>query len=102
MIDSNADDVIARLGERRTLSRDAHEEALINAAAQKAVRDVFFVLGVDVNDPESVREFQSDMQFARQMRKILGHGVFAAIGALAVAAGAFVWSAILRAIGGGE
>lgn len=37
-------------------------------AAEKAVRETFFLLGVDIDDIDSVNSFREDLQFGRKLR----------------------------------
>jgi len=37
-------------------------------AAEKAVRETFFLLGVDIDSIESVNSFREDLQFGRKLR----------------------------------
>lgn len=41
-------------------------------AADAAVRKVFAILGVDIDDPSSVARLQSDLRFGRVMREAAG------------------------------
>ena len=43
-------------------------------AADRAVKKVFAILGVDINNPESVEAFREDLRFGKRMRKAVGHG----------------------------
>ena len=43
-------------------------------SADKAVKKVFAILGVDIDKPESVSEFQDDLRFGRRLRKMAEHG----------------------------
>ena len=44
-------------------------------AAEKAVRETFLLLGVNVDDHASVESFREDMSFSRGMRKRAEQGV---------------------------
>ena len=55
-------------------------------AADRAVKKVFAILGVDVDKPESVEEFREDLRFGKKMRKSADHGFLALMGVLAAAA----------------
>lgn len=46
-------------------------------SAKKAVRDVFAILGVDVNRPEQIREFQDSLRFGDRLRKTADKGMIA-------------------------
>jgi hypothetical protein len=69
-------------------------------AADRAVKKVFAILGVDVDKPESVEEFREDLRFGRKMRKAADHGFLALVGVLVVAVMAAVWAGIVSKVGG--
>jgi hypothetical protein len=69
-------------------------------AADRAVKKVFAILGVDVDKPESVEEFREDLRFGKRMRKAADHGFLALMGVLAAAAMAAVWAGIVSKVGG--
>jgi hypothetical protein len=56
------------------MSGDAQE------VADLAVKKVFAILGIDINNPASVEEFREDLRFGRRMRKLADHGSMALIG----------------------
>ena len=70
-----------------------------NDVADRAVRKVFAILGVDVSSPESVSEFQADLRFGRSLRKGADHGFMAFIGLIAIAVGAALWAGISAKLG---
>lgn len=51
-------------------------ERVSEESADKAVKKVFAILGVDINKPESVEEFREDLRFGKKLRKLADHGVF--------------------------
>ena len=67
-------------------------------AADRAVRKVFAILGVDVDKPESVEEFREDLRFGKRMRKAADHGFLALIGVIAVAFCAVVWAGVVSKV----
>lgn len=69
-------------------------------AADRAVKKVFAILGVDVDKPESIEEFREDLRFGRRMRKVADHGMLALIGLVACGMGAALWSGIVSNIKG--
>ena len=69
-------------------------------AADRAVKKVFAILGVDVDKPESVEEFREDLRFGRRMRKAADHGWLVLVGVLFVGMGAALWAGIVSKIGG--
>lgn len=44
------------------------QKTVAEEAAEKAVRDVFFLIGVDIDSVESVNSFREDLQFGRRLR----------------------------------
>lgn len=54
-------------------------------AANAAVEKVFKIFGVDVHDPQQVKEFQEDIRFGGLLRKLANKFAMGAVGALAVA-----------------
>ena len=69
-------------------------------AADRAVKKVFAILGVDVDKPESVEEFREDLRFGKRMRKAADHGLLAVMGVIAAAAMAAMWAGIVSKVGG--
>lgn len=48
--------------------------------AKAAVKEVFALLGVDVDDPEKVEEFRKDLRFGGSMRRATDRGVVVVMG----------------------
>ena len=71
-------------------------------AADRAVKKVFAILGVDIEKPESVEEFREDLRFGKRMRKAADHGFLALVGLIVVGLGAAVWAGIVSKVGGGH
>jgi hypothetical protein len=69
-------------------------------AADRAVKKVFAILGVDIDKPESVEEFREDLRFGRRMRKAADHGTLAIVGLVIVGLGAAVWSGVVAQVAG--
>lgn len=69
-------------------------------SAERAVRKVFAILGVDIDKPESVEEFREDLRFGKRMRKAADHGFLALMGVMASAFAAAVWAGIVQKVGG--
>lgn len=55
-----------------------------NAAAEKAVKKTFAILGVDIERPEQVAEFQDSLRFGKKLFKLADHGVLVMVGAMAL------------------
>ena len=66
-------------------------ETVSEKAADKAVKRVFAILGVDINKPESVEEFREDLRFGKKLRKLADHGVFVLVALLFTG---FAWAAL--------
>lgn len=62
---------------KQTQHRCSEDDAIIQAAADHAVKKTFAILGVDIADPESVEEFRQDLRFGKRMRKMSDHGQLA-------------------------
>lgn len=69
-------------------------------AADRAVKKVFAILGVDVDKPESVEEFREDLRFGKRMRRAADHGLLALVGLVVIGLGAAVWAGIVSEVGG--
>ena len=66
-------------------------ETVSERAADKAVKKVFAILGVDINKPESVEEFREDLRFGKKLRKLADHGAFVLVALLFTG---FAWAAL--------
>lgn len=75
-------------------------EQICQDAADKAVRKVFAILGVDIDKPESVEEFREDLRFGRKLRRASDHGFLAIIGLISVGLAAALWTGIATKLGG--
>lgn len=69
-------------------------------AAERAVKKVFAILGIDVDKPESVEEFREDLRFGKRMRRAADHGLLALVGLVVIGLGAAVWAGIVSKVGG--
>lgn len=63
-------------------------------AAERAVRKVFAVLGVDIDKPDQVEEFREDLRFGRNLRRDAKHGRLAIVGVICAAIMLAVWYGI--------
>jgi hypothetical protein len=68
-------------------------------AADRAVKKVFAILGVDIDRPESVEEFREDLRFGKKLRKIADHGTMAFVGVVAVGFASLLWIGIQSKFG---
>lgn len=71
-------------------------------AADRAVKKVFAILGVDIDKPESVEDFREDLRFGRKMRKAADHGFLAFVAVCVVALAAAVWAGIVSKVATGK
>lgn len=62
--------------------------------ADRAVKKVFAILGVDIDKPESIEEFREDLRFGRKLRKAADHGTMAFVGTLVVGLCIAAWAGI--------
>ena len=68
--------------------------------ADRAVRKTFAILGVNIDNPESVEEFRQDLRFGKKLRKLSDHGTMAFFAAVAIAIVGAIWIGITQAIKG--
>jgi hypothetical protein len=68
--------------------------------ADRAVRKTFAILGVNIDNPESVEEFRQDLRFGKRLRKISDHGTMAFFAAVAIAIVGAIWIGIVSSIKG--
>ena len=61
--------------------------ATISEAVDRSTRKVFTILGVDLDDPESVEEFRQDLRFSRRVRQVCEKGTAAIVVAMLSAIG---------------
>lgn len=69
-----------------------------DVSADTAVKKVFSILGVDIDNPKDVEQFREDLRFGGKLRKAADHGFLAFVGLLAVALGATVWAGVISKI----
>lgn len=79
---------------------DCPDNPVCQEAADRAVKKVFAILGVDVDKPESVENFREDLRFGRKLRKAADHGFLAFVGLIVVAVGAALWAGVVSKING--
>lgn len=68
--------------------------------ADRAVRKTFAILGVNIDNPESVEEFRQDLRFGKKLRKLSDHGTMAFFAAVAIAIVGALWIGITQSIKG--
>lgn len=71
-----------------------------SASAELAVKKVFAILGVNVDEPKEVEEFRENLRFGATMRRAADKGWMAIIGMAAVGIGAALWSGIVTKLSG--
>ena len=76
-------------------------EKVSEEAADKAVKKVFAILGVDINKPESVEEFREDLRFGRKLRKLADHGTLALVALIFVGIGYAAFAGVASKVKGG-
>ena len=80
-------------------SRHVNEtREIADRVADTAVKKVFAILGVNVDNPESVEEFRADLRFGKKLRKLADHSVLAAAGAVATGMLVLFVAGLLQAI----
>lgn len=69
-------------------------------AADRAVKKVFAILGVDIDVPKDVEEFRENLRFGASMRRAADKGLIAFVGVLVTALAAAIWAGIISKISG--
>lgn len=69
--------------------------------AHRAVKQVFAILGIDVDNPKEVEEFRKDLRFGQSMRQAADKGMLAFVGVVAAAMVYALFSGISAKIHGG-
>lgn len=59
--------------------RDAALREAIDRAVDRSTKKVFAILGVDIDEPESVEKFRQDLRFAGKTRVLAEKGMMAVI-----------------------
>lgn len=72
----------------------------VSEAADLAVKKVFFLLGVDVENAKSVEDFREDLRFGRKLRKLAEHGMVGMAGIIALGLATALWHGIVAATKG--
>ena len=68
-------------------------------AANKAVKKTFAILGVNIENPKEVRDFQDSLRFSDKLRKTAEKGAVAFVIAVAGIAVAALWQGIKMQLG---
>jgi hypothetical protein len=69
-------------------------------AADNAVRKTFAILGVDIDEPEQVKQFQQDLRFGSFLRRAAEKGMLALVVAAFVGVGSLIVAGFLHSFGG--
>lgn len=75
------------------------DEQIIRSAADHAVKKTFAILGVDIDDPESIEEFRQDLRFGKRMRKMSDQGQLALAALFFVGLGWAIFEGIRAKLG---
>jgi hypothetical protein len=71
---------------------------MCDRSADRAVKKVFAILGVDLDRPESVEEFREDLRFGKKMRKVADHGALAFVGVAMAGFAYAVWYGLVSKV----
>lgn len=69
-------------------------------AAEKAVKKTFAILGVDIDSPREVSEFQQSLRFSDKLRKTADKGILTFIVTLVGLMGTALWLGLKIKLGG--
>ena len=61
-----------------TIDSNSHE-----AIAELAVKKVFAILGVDIDEPKEVEQFRENLRFAGTAKRMMDRGVMTIVGVVA-------------------
>lgn len=84
-----------------TLELCKNARPIADTAAKQAVREVFTLLGVDVDQPAQVEEFRKSLRFSDELRKMADKGKMAIAASLFTAITIAIWVGIKTKLGGG-
>jgi hypothetical protein len=71
-------------------------------AAERAVKRVFAILGVDIDVPKEVEEFRENLRFGASMRRAADKGMMVFVGAVVTAMCAALWAGVASKMSGGN
>ena len=71
----------------------------LERSAELAVKKVFAILGVNIDEPKEVASFQENLRFAATLRQAADRGMFAFAVLLVTGAAAMIWAGILASVG---
>ena len=65
-------------------------------SAERAVKRVFAILGVDVDKPEQVEEFRKDLRFGASLRRASDKGMLVLVAAFFTGLAYAVWYGVIH------
>lgn len=72
---------------------------MAEGAADQAVKKVFAILGVDIDNPEQVERFREDLRFGRTLRQVANKFLMGVTGAAALGVAIAIWYGIMSKMG---
>lgn len=79
--------------------RNEYECPHAEESARRAVKMVFAILGVNVDEPKEVEEFRENLRFGATLRRAADKGWMAIAGAFAVGVASAVWVGVGALLG---
>ncbi|MDE2344433.1 MAG: hypothetical protein KGL63_13785 [Betaproteobacteria bacterium] len=70
------------------------------AVAELAVKKVFAILGVDIDQPKEVEQFRENLRFAGTARRMMDKGIMAVAALIAVGAVMAMWAGVQQIMRG--
>lgn len=77
------------------------QQRVIDATVKASVRQVFAIMGVDIDVPKDVEEFRENLRFSASMRHAVNKGVLAVVALMAVGIAGAMWAGIVATISKG-
>lgn len=72
----------------------------VTDAADLAVKKVFYLLGVDVENAASIESFREDLRFGRRLRKLGNSGMAGIVGLLVLGLMTALYTGVLSSLRG--
>lgn len=85
--------------DKRHESESLKDHELIEQAVDLSIKKTFAILGVDIDNPESVEAFREDLRFGRKLRKMSDHGNFVIVAGVIAGLLWALWYGIKSALG---
>ena len=70
----------------------------VQQSAELAVKKVFAILGVNVDEPKEVEEFRENLRFGAAMRRAADRGMLAFVVIIVTAIGAAIWAGVISSV----